>query len=394
MEQENVSFSVAKDDFASALAWVARALPTKPTQPILRGVMILADDDGLELSGFDREVSTRVRVNANVDEPGRILVAGKLASDIVGALPGKEITMEYSGSTVLVRSSSSRFELPAMTIEDYPVLPDMPSVTGTIDPNLFTEAISQVAIAAGKDDTLPMLTGIRMEIEGENVVLAATDRFRLAVRSFQWNPAAADAKAELLIPARTLADTARTLDHSLNDPIEIAIGSGEDIGADGLLGIVTDARRTTTRLLDADFPKFRPLLPARHNAIASVEIAPLQDAIRRVSLVAERNSQIRMHFEESTLTLSAGGSDVGQAEEVLNCAFHGEPLTIAFNPAYLKDGLSAIHTERVVFGFTQPSRPAILIPAPAELPEAEEDGTFPDPETNFKYLLMPVRLPG
>ncbi|HJD50166.1 MAG TPA: DNA polymerase III subunit beta, partial [Candidatus Corynebacterium intestinavium] len=352
MEQENVSFSVAKDDFASALAWVARALPTKPTQPILRGVMILADDDGLELSGFDREVSTRVRVNANVDEPGRILVAGKLASDIVGALPGKEITMEYSGSTVLVRSSNSRFELPAMTIEDYPVLPDMPAVTGTIDPNLFTEAISQVAIAAGKDDTLPMLTGIRMEIEGENVVLAATDRFRLAVRSFQWNPAAADAKAELLIPARTLADTARTLDHSLNDPIEIAIGSGEDIGADGLLGIVTDARRTTTRLLDADFPKFRPLLPARHNAMASVEIAPLQDAIRRVSLVAERNSQIRMHFEESTLTLSAGGSDVGQAEEVLNCAFHGEPLTIAFNPAYLKDGLSAIHTERVVFGFT------------------------------------------
>ena len=156
MEQENVSFSVAKDDFASALAWVARALPTKPTQPILRGLMILADDDGLELSGFDREVSTRVRVNANVDEPGRILVAGKLASDIVGALPGKEITMEYSGSTVLVRSSNSRFELPAMTIEDYPVLPDMPAVTGTIDPNLFTEAISQVAIAAGKDETLPM----------------------------------------------------------------------------------------------------------------------------------------------------------------------------------------------------------------------------------------------
>src|SRR5699024_12632656 len=105
-------------------------------------------------------------------------------------------------------------------------------------------------------------------------------------------------------------------------------------------------------------------------------------------------SQTPVHFVESTLTLSAGGSDVGQAEEVLNCAFHGEPLTIAFNPAYLKDGLSAIHPERVVFGFTQPSRPASLIPAPAELPEAEEDGTFPDPETNFKYLLMPVRLPG
>lgn len=394
MEQQQVSFTVPKDDFSSALAWVARSLPSKPTQPILRGVMISATDDGLELSGFDREVSTRVRINAQVDDPGRILVAGKLASDIVGALPNKQISIEYKGSTVTVTSGSSRFELPAMTIEDYPVLPQIPAVTGTIDPTLFTEAIGQVAIAAGRDDTLPMLTGIRMEIDGEDVVLAATDRFRLAVRRFQWNPASAEAKAELLVPARTLADTARTLDTSLNDPIEIAIGSGEDIGADGLLGIVTDSRQTTTRLLDADFPNFRPLLPARHNALASVEIGPLQDAIRRVSLVAERNSQIRMQFEDGSVTLSAGGSDVGQAEESLPCAFHGEPLTIAFNPGFLKEGLSAIHTQRVVFGFTQPSRPAILIPAPENLPEASEDGSFEDPEVDFKYLLMPVRLPG
>ena len=394
MEQQNVSFTVPKDDLASALAWVARSLPAKPTQPILRGVMIVADDEGLELSGFDREVSTRVRINAEVDDSGRILVAGKLLSDIVGSLPNKPITMEYSGSTVIVTTGNSRFELPGMTIEDYPLLPELPAVTGTIDSELFTEAISQVAVAAGRDDTLPMLTGIRMEIDGENIVLAATDRFRLAVRTFQWNPASAEATAGLLVPARTLADTARTLDHQLNEPIEIAIGSGEDIGAQGILGIVTDSRHSTTRLLDADFPNFRPLLPPKHNALASVEIAPLQDAIRRVSLVAERNSQIRMYFEEGSVTLSAGGSDVGSAEETVQCAFHGEPLTIAFNPAFLKEGLQAITTNRVVFGFTQPSRPAILLPEPEELPEADAQGMFPDPETEFKYLLMPVRLPG
>ena len=158
MDSQTVSFIVPKDDFASALGWVARSLPSKPTQPILRGVMIVADDDGLELSGFDREVSTRVRINAEVNEPGKILVAGKLASDIVGSLPNKPINIEFDGTTVTLKTGKSKFELPAMTIEDYPVLPELPDVTGTIDPNLFAESIAQVAVAAGRDDTLPMLT--------------------------------------------------------------------------------------------------------------------------------------------------------------------------------------------------------------------------------------------
>ncbi|RAV32880.1 DNA polymerase III subunit beta [Corynebacterium heidelbergense] len=391
---QTVSFTVPKDDLASALAWVARSLPSKPTQPILRGVLIDATDSGLVLSGFDREVSTRVKINAEVMETGSLLVAGKLASDIVGSLPNKPITMEYQGSTVLLTCGSSRFELPPMTIEDYPPLPDLPEVTGTIDPHLFQEAIGQVAIAAGKDDTLPMLTGIRMEIDGDNVVLAATDRFRLAVRTFTWNPSTADAQAELLIPARTLADTARSMGVHGSEPVSIAVGASGNIGREGLLGISTESRHTTTRLLDADFPKFRPLLPKTHTSMASVAIEPLQDAIRRVSLVADRNSQIRMNFEPGVLTLSAGGSDVGSAEEQLDCGFAGEPLTIAFNPTYLKEGLAAVHSQRVVFGFTQPSRPAILIPEQPDLPESDEEGNFPTPATEFTYLLMPVRLPG
>lgn len=394
MEQHTVSFTVPKDDFSSALAWVARSLPSKPTQPILRGVMIEADDDGLHLSGFDREVSTKVHINAEVDEPGRILVAGKLVSDIVGSLPNKPITMRLEETTVTLSSGSSRFELRPMTIEDYPVLPQLPDNTGSIDPHLFSQAISQVATAAGRDDTLPMLTGVHVDIDGTNVVLAATDRFRLAVRQFSWNPTDSSAKAKLLVPARTLADAARSLDPHNNEDITISVGSGENIGKDGLLGIEMNERHMTTRLLDAEFPKFRPLLPNHHTALASVEIDPLQDAIRRVSLVADRNAQIQMQFTEGSVTLSAGGSEVGKATEQLQCAFTGEPLTIAFNPGYLKDGLAAIGSQRVVFGFTLPSRPAILIPEPNELPEADEEGNFPTPNTEFIYLLMPVRLPG
>ena len=394
MEPNGVSFRVAKDDLSAALSWVARSLASKPTQPILRGVMMTADDDGLLLAGFDYEVSTRVRISAEVLEPGQVRVAGKLANDIIGSLPHKDVAISVDGTKVHVTCGQSNFELPAMTIEDYPELPALPEETGHIDPHVFTAAIGQVASAAGKDDSMPMLTGIKMEVKGDNVVLAATDRFRLAVREFTWEPSSPDVDAEILIPARTLADSARTLDTRLNDPIQLAMGAAQEVGKDGLLGIVSENRQTTTRLIDADFPKFRPLLPKSHSSMAIVEIAPLLDAIRRVSLVAERNAQVKLEFSEDQLVLSAGGSEAGTAEETLPAQFAGEPLLIAFNANYLKEGLASIDTKNVVFGFTQPSRPAILIPEPETMPEQDSDGQFPTPSTYFTYLLMPVRLPG
>ena len=394
MEPNGVSFRVAKDDLSAALSWVARSLASKPTQPILRGVMMTADDDGLLLAGFDYEVSTRVRISAEVLEPGQVLVAGKLANDIIGSLPHKDVAISVDGTKVHVTCGQSNFELPAMTIEDYPELPALPEETGHIDPHVFTAAIGQVASAAGKDDSMPTLTGIKMEVKGDNVVLAATDRFSLAVREFTWEPSSPDVDAEILIPARTLADSARTLDTRLNDPIQLAMGAAQEVGKDGLLGIVSENRQTTTRLIDADFPKFRPLLPKSHSSMAIVEIAPLLDAIRRVSLVAERNAQVKLEFSEDQLVLSAGGSEAGTAEETLPAQFAGEPLLIAFNANYLKEGLASIDTKNVVFGFTQPSRPAILIPEPETMPEQDSDGQFPTPSTYFTYLLMPVRLPG
>lgn len=395
MEPQAVSFRVAKDDFSDAVSWVARSLPSKVTQPVLRAMLITADDTGLELTGFDYEVSTRVRIPAEIGEPGRIAVAGKLIADIVSTLPNKPVELELQGTKVLLTCGSSRFELPLIPLDDYPQLPTLPEVTGTINPQLFTEAVSQVAAAAGKDDTLPMLTGVHMAIKGSHVELTATDRFRLAMRTLEWEPNSEDIEAKLLVPAKTLMDNARSVDPHLNTPIEIAVGTGDNIGADGLFGLHSDNRETTTRMLDADFPNIQPLLPKTHTAMASIEISPLLEAIRRVALLTDRNAQIRMEFSEGQVILSAGGSDSGSAEETLPCAFTGrDELVIAFNPAYLKEGLGVVRTDRVVFGFTEPSRPAILIPEPEELPEADEDGNFPTPETNFTYLLMPVRLAG
>lgn len=389
-----MKFRVAREDFADSVAWVARSLPSRPPVPVLGGVLLAADEQGLTVSGFDYEVSAQVHVSAEVITPGQVLVSGRLLADITRALPNKPVDVVLDGTRVLINCGSAKFSLPTMPVEDYPQLPELPQQTGSLPVDVFSEAISQVAVAAGKDDTLPMLTGIRVEIDGTDMVLAATDRFRLAVRKVEWMPTTEATSSAVLVPAKTLSEAAKTVGGSGNSPVQLALGSGSAVGADGLLGIVADGRRTTTRLLDAEFPKFRQLLPTEHTAMATVEIAPLVDAIKRVALVAERGAQVRLEFADGGLLLSAGGDDAGRAEESLPAEFYGEPLVIAFNPGYLLDGLGSLHTEKVSFGFTTSSRPAVLRPALDEEPEPDASGTFAAPESDYTYLLMPVRLPG
>ncbi|MGA8546462.1 MAG: DNA polymerase III subunit beta [Mycobacterium sp.] len=388
----DLKFRLVREDFADAVAWVARTLPNRPTVPVLAGVLLTGSDDGLTISGFDYEVSAEVRLAAEIASPGTVLVSGRLLSDITRALPDKPVDVQVEGTRVSLTCGSARFSLPTMAVEDYPTLPALPEETGALSAELFAEAISQVAVAAGRDDTLPMLTGIRVEISGQSVVMAATDRFRLAVRELTWSAAGPDVEAAVLVPAKTLAEAAKTGTDGAE--VHLSLGSGSAVGKDGLLGISGNGKRSTTRLLDAEFPKFRQLLPTEHTAVASIGVAELTEAIKRVALVADRGAQVRMEFSGDVLRLSAGADDVGRAEEDVAVDFAGEPLTIAFNPTYLTDGLGSLHSERVSFGFTTPSRPAVLRPAGDDDPQTGDSGPFPAVSTDYVYLLMPVRLPG
>lgn len=383
---------LVREDFAEAVAWVARILPTRPTVPVLSGVLLTGSDDGLTISGYDYEVSAEVRVAAEIASPGSVLVSGRLLSDITKALPAKPVDVTVEGTRVSLSCGSARFSLPTMAVEDYPALPALPEETGVVSSDLFAQAIGQVAVAAGRDDTLPMLTGIRVEISGEKVVMAATDRFRLAVRELNWSTASADIEAAVLVPAKTLSEAAKA--SSSGSDVQLSLGSGASVGQDGLLGIRSAGKQTTSRLLDAEFPKFRQLLPSEHTAVATIAVAELTEAIKRVALVADRGAQVRMEFDSDVLRLSAGADDVGRAEEDLPVEFFGEPLTIAFNPTYLTDGLASLHSEKVTFGFTTPSRPAVLRPTGNDDGYADSSGPYPAGNTDYVYLLMPVRLPG
>src|SRR6185312_12084642 len=188
----DLKFRLVRESFADAVSWVAKNLPTRPTVPVLSGVLLNGSDDGLTISGFDYEVSDEAQVAAEIASPGSVLVSGKLLSDITRALPDKPVDCYVDGNRLSLTCGSARFSLPTMAVEDYPTLPTLPEETGTLPSDLFAEAINQVAIAAGRDDTLPMLTGIRVEIAGDTVVLAATDRFRLAVRELTWSALSPD----------------------------------------------------------------------------------------------------------------------------------------------------------------------------------------------------------
>ena len=373
-----MKFRVERDPLADAVAWTARSLPARPAVPVLGGVLLEVADSTLTVSGFDYEVSTQVEVDVHAATAGRSLVSGRLLAEISRALPPPPVDVEVDGPRVTISCGSARFTLPVMPVEDYPTLPTMPTTAGVVDSATFATAVGQVAVAAGRDDTLPMLTGVRLEIEGEQLRLAATDRYRLAVRELLWKPEQSDLAAQVLIPARTLAESAKTM--TTGAEITLALSSGG--AGEGMIGFAGPGRRATTRLLDAEFPKYRSLFPSEWSATADIPVPALLEAVKRVALVADRGTPVRLDFTEGSLALTAGGDDEGRAEEQVEVQFSGEPLTIAFNPTFLLDGLAAVHAGIARMSFTTPSKPSVVT-------SVDGDGT-----TDFRSLIMPVRLPG
>ena len=370
---------VERDALAQAVTWAARTLPSRPSMPVLSGVMLIADQDSLTLSSFDYEVSARVQLNVDVIEIGKVLVSGRLLADITKALPAAPVVLKLEGNRVLIECGRSSFTLPTLPVEDYPVLPNMPTTAGSVDGDVFSEAVAQVAIAAGKDDTIPVLTGIRVEIDGSHVTLAATDRYRLAVRTFPWSPTKTSIELNTLVPAKILADAAKSMGSA--QAVELAIApDGEK-----LIGFEAEGMRTTTRLLDGEFPKYRSLLPNESSTTAIVDTTELVNAVKRVALVAERNTPIRMHFANGEINMRAGSGDDAQANEVLEVDVDGDPIEIAFNPGYLLDGLHAIDAPRARFSFTLATKPVVI---------TGMTNNNNDTEADYRYLLMPVRLTG
>jgi DNA polymerase-3 subunit beta len=383
-----VKIQVDRDVLAEAVAWTARALPARPTVPVLAGMRLQAGSD-LTLSSFDYDVSAQATVPVVTEEEGSAIVSGRLLAEISRSLPSRPVQITSEGGKAILSCGSATFTLLTMPEDEYPALPEMPPAAGTVGSDAFASAVSQSATAAGRDDTLPALTGIRVEIEGDTLTLISTDRYRLAVRELRWNPSRPDLSAAVLVPARALAETARALTSGAEVSIALALpgdtagDGGQPVGGDGMIGFEGGGRRATTRLLGGEFPRHQNLLPKSVSSVAEMSTPLLSEAVKRVALVAERNTAVRLAFSTGQLVLEAGTGEEAQAVEVLEASYDGDDLSIAFNPSYLLDGLTAIDSDTVRMSFTEPGKPALIT--------GKRD---PDGQPDYRYLLMPIRLGG
>ncbi len=373
-----MKFQVDRDLMADAVSWASRTLPSKSTQPLLTGLHIVASTDGLTLSGSDADVSARAHVDATVIETGTVLVPGRLLADITKSLPSSStIDIAVEGSRAKITCGRSSFTIPTMPVAEYPPLPTMPDASGTVSGSVLANAVSQVVIAASRDETLPAFTGIKVDVDGSTITLAATDRYRLAVRELQWSPASPSLETHALVPAKFLSESAKSL--ATGEQVTLAL-----TGNESLVGIEGQGRQTTSRMLAADFPKYRTLLPTESTSIAQINTHALIDAVKRVALVLEREIPVRVQFTKNEAIVRGGGStgELAEAEAFVECALTGDDITIAFNHQYLLDGLSAIDASTAVISMTTAIRPAVITGA------EDVDAT---PDDTFKYLLMPIR---
>jgi DNA polymerase III subunit beta len=429
-------FTVQRDALAEAVTWVARALPSRPVVPVLAGLLLRAEREDpnqlgpngpgwLTASCFDYEVSARMRVRAEVTEPGVFLVPGRLLVEIVRSLPAQPVEFGDDPDGISVTCGEASFAVASLPSAEYPELPELPQLAGTADGGALATAIGQVTPAASRDDTLPMLTAVNVELAGSTMTLAATDRYRLAVRDLSWNPAPEFGDADrvsLLVPARTLADAAKMMSAGTEVKIMLRPGgdragggsSGRGIGAaEAMIGFEAAERRLTARLLAGEFVRYRSRFPEEFGCTADLPAEAFAEAVRRVALVAERGTPVQLTFAPGRVTVGAATQGQARAKESVPADFVGDEPSIAFSPHYLLDGVIAATAtapltpaaaapageqagttdrapageSRVRLWFTGPSKPAVITRQPdpdfAEAKAAEGD---------FRYLVVPQRV--
>jgi len=443
-----MKFRVGREALGEAVAWVARALTSRPVVPVLSGLLLEADGDGLTLSCFDYEVSARMRIEAHVEESGTALVPGRLLAEITRSLPDLDVEVASDADMVGLSCGSAEFTLVSLPLEEYPALPGQPPPAGTVDGGVLAVAAAQVVPAASRDDTLPMLTAVCLEIDAETLTLAATDRYRLAVREVPWVPAAADLRAAAMVPARTLADVARTM--APGAEVTVAFGAGQagsaaaaaagaarnagtgqagsaaaaaagaarEAGAgrnprpaDGMISFEGGNRRLTARLIGGEFIRYKSRFPDEFGSRALLPAGPFTEAVRRVSLVADRTSPVRLAFNPGTVVIEAQTDGRARAVETVPAEFEGDERAISFSPHYLLDGLGAAAASaapprsaagsrddeeeppadpgQIKLEFTTGARPALIT-------WAADGGLAPGGSAGtpaFRYLVVPLRVP-
>ena len=359
----------SRDELVHKLGVVSRAVSTRGTVQVLSGILFQAQGDSLSLAATDMELSLRATLAAKVEGDGAVVVPGKLLVDLARLLPESEVTIEYrpEEGVVQITCGAASYRLNTYSAEDFPRLPDVGAQLHAIDRVALLETIDRVARSASRDESRPVLTGILVRFEAGKLVMAATDSYRLSDKQTVLEQAAPELEA--IIPARALQELGRLAGDA--DTIELGVHENHVVFG-------TEDAWLTTRRIDGQFPNVRQLVPESFDVEVTMPRAELLDVVRRVSVLAQRNSPLRLRFAEGELTISAQTQDVGEAKESLPVPYSGEEFIIGFNADFLRDGVESIPSDDVRLRLISPLRPAVM----------------QDDEAGFTYLIMPIRLAG
>ncbi|MGN6197385.1 DNA polymerase III subunit beta [Humibacter sp.] len=377
-------FQANRDVLSEAVSFTVKLLPQRTTLPILSGILISTTDDGISLSAFDYEVSAHTEISAAVEEPGTVLVSGRLLAEIASKLPNAPVTFATEENRIIVSCGTASFTLLSMPVEEYPTLPQISGESGVVPADEFSEAVAQVAVAASRDDVTPVITGVQLEIAENRLSLVATDRYRVAVREIDWDGSIGQSKpSTALVPARTLQEIGKTFGHNGN--INVTLVAKDDRE---LIAFTAEKKTVTSLLIKGNFPPVKRLFPESVDNYAVINTADLIEATRRVSLVLEREAALRFTFNTDGLTLEAIGSEQAQASESIDALLTGDDTVVSLKPQFLLDGLGAVHSEFVRISFTKtdnPNKPGpVLITSQTSKEQAGSD--------SYRYLLQPNLL--
>jgi len=368
-----MKLTCGRDDLASKLGLAGRGVSSRTTVQILSGILVSVGGGGVRLASTDMEISLRVSLAAEVDGEGSVVLPGRLLGEIVRLLPSPEVELEYRAEDGMahLRSGPAAFSLHTYSAEDFPRLPEVdPAALFTVEREAFLDTIRRVSRSASRDESRPVLTGILVRFEDGKLVMAATDSYRLSVKEtgISQGPSAA---VEAIVPARALAELQRICQSPEGTPIEIGLQENQVV-------FVADGVILTARRIDGQFPNYRQLLPETFENELRLPRQELVDVVRRARLMVQRNSPVRLRFEEGQLTVSAQTQDVGEAHETMPISYAGDALEIGFNADFLLDGLESVGDETVRLKLISPLRPGMI--------HGESD--------DFLYLIMPIRLAG
>ncbi len=367
-----MKLTIPRDPFLSALQLVGRAVSSRSTLPSLGGILCVVERGKLSMRATDMEMGVSLVVEGGSSErDGTVLLPGRLLVDVARTLPEGDVTMELRSEQrdVELTAGDARFHLRTLPADDFPRMPEVEGESATLPAAPLVETIERVARAASRDEVRPILTGVLVQADGAKLTMVATDSYRLSVKHATLEPPVAE-PLEANVPARALQELARMVAAEEPEEIGISLSRNQAIFTFGSVAL-------SSRLIEGQFPSWRQLIPETFEHEVRLPREELHEITKRVSQLAQRNAPLRFIFKEGELTVAAETPDIGDATQSMPAPYSGEEIEIAFNPAFLVEGVDSVEGDEIAVQFSSPLRPGLLRPVGNE---------------DFSYLVMPIRL--